>query len=958
MYRGKASALLLIDTDEKSSKDLSSIISSDFDVVKASPKDDILSILQDSEKGITAAAFSIDIALPLLKDIRTIPPLQNLPVIIISNDSDAAELAEKEDELLRLDVVDFLCRSYRLSRIRNIIKNVRKLSEANLLIDELERDELTGVLTRQAFLRKCDFIRSENPQKAFSVIACDFDNFKSSNTIYGEEKCNEFLAFVGTELKRMLPEAIIGRFGGDQFVILTHFKGEVDVKRINTIQTTILGTAPIPHQIAKIGVYGPIDFELPFIICCDRAFLAIREIKGIYNKNIAFYESGLQKQLLDEQHIIETMERGLDEEQFRIFYQPKHESISGGIAGAEALVRWEHPEYGFLSPNQFIPIFERNGFISKLDLYILTQVCKDIKRWQQNGLPIVPVSVNISRRDFLEPGCIDREIQIVDELEVDHSLLHMEVTESLYSDNTELIISQVKKFQDSGFLIEMDDFGAGYSSLGSLSSFPLNVIKLDISFVRNLKANEIVIENIIKMAHRMGLMTVAEGAESTEQFKTLKTLGCDFIQGFYFSKPLSAKNYESYLKKTSVSLGLPTMPTKAVGELSILNDTMLMAANEVAEAVPGGFFSYHADGNLELISFNRELLNIYECDTAEELRELCGNSFKGLVYEEDFERIQQSISEQITPEHDIDYVEYRIKTKKGKIKNIKDYGRFVKTEKYGDIFYVFVNDTTEEDERKEEIKETRNENRSKTIFMYNVAKEILEPMKNLISSTNYIRENLSDTELVNRKLDEAGKSEEHLLTFINNILEFAKIERGDITLKESATDISLAAKQSYDLLAEEAEKRGITLEYWSEFINPYIYQDVIHTTDVVMNIIHNAMKYTPAGGKVRFGIRQLPGKNDDECIVQFVCEDSGIGISKEFLPHIYDAFEKEDNQINKDNPSSGLGLNVAKILITLMKGTIEVTSEPGKGTTVKTSQPHRYAKKEDVTKETLLRENM
>ena len=948
-------SLLLVDTDSTSRKEFSSIVFSDFNVIIADKSDDILSLLQDETKNITVAAFSIDIAQSFLHEINNNTLFNKLPVIVLSDSN-----VELEDQILsKYDIIGFLAKPFSRARVRNLLNTAKKLADARKLIMELERDPLTGLLTRQAFLRKAEIVRKENPQKPYYVIACDFENFKNSNSIYGEEKCNEFLAFVGEKLKENLPETIVGRFGGDQFILFAELTHEVDLKRLRRIQRAILENAPIPHQIPKVGIYAPIDFDLPLLICCDRAFLSIKGIKGVYKKDVAFYEDSLQQQLLDEQRIIESMERGFEEEQFRIFYQPKHEAVTGAIAGAEALVRWDHPEYGFLSPGQFIPIFERNGFISKLDLYILTRVCMDIKYWQENGLPIVPVSVNISRRDFMEPGYVEREIQIIDSFGIDHSLLHMEVTESLYSDNTDLIISQVRKFQDAGFLIEMDDFGAGYSSLGALASFPLNVIKLDISFVRNIKANEIVIENVIKMAHRMGLMTVAEGAESVDQYKTLKSLGCDFIQGFYFSKPLSSKNYESYLKKASISAAadLPTMPIKAANEIDILSENMLLATTEIAESIPGGYFTYHADGNLELISFNRELMRIYGCETAEELRTLCGNSFKGLVYEEDFERIQKSITNQINVDNDMDYVEYRIKTKQGLIKKVKDFGRFVHTKKYGDIFYVFVNDLSEDERRDSEILDSKNANKAKTIFMYNMVQELIKPTTAIINAANEIRKNLDDKDFVLKNLDECAKHQESLLNYINRVMEYSKIERGDIKVNEIATDVSTAIQRTYELIGDEAEEKGIKLEYWMDVKNPYIYQDIFHSTDIVTNILHNALKYTPRGGTVKFGLRQVQSENPNECIIQFECKDNGIGISKQFLPRVFNAFETEDNEINRANPSSGLGLNVAQVLTDLLGGTIEIESEEGKGTRVLTTFRHRYAKKEDVVKEALLIDN-
>ena len=960
--------ILIIDTSVEYENQLLNIISPKYDVVKASSPEEAISLISDKEQNLASAIIDIRKAKDIVKKLRASIHTEKFP-ILISTDIDNSSL---EDELLDLNIMDFLKKPFSDRRVLNRLKTAVKLFEANRVIDELERDELTGLLTRKAFLRKTEQFIQNNREKNFCIVAFDFDNFKSSNSLYGVEKCNEFLAYSAKEMMKAMPEGISGRYGGDQFILFFEYKQQVNLDRLNNETKAILNSAPIPHQIVKMGIYAPIDCDLPLVICCDRAFLSISKIKGKYENNIAFFEDDLQTQLLNEQRITETMERGLEEAQFQIFYQPKHETITGHIAGAEALVRWNHPEYGFMSPNQFIPLFERNGFITKLDCFVLEQVCKDIKRWEQDGLPLVPISVNVSRRDFLEEGCIEKQYQIIDSYKVDHSLLHMEVTESLYSENTALIISQVKKTQEMGFMIEMDDFGAGYSSLGLLSTFPLNILKLDISFVRNIKMNEIVIENIIKMAHRMGLLTIAEGAESIEQFKILKTLGCDYIQGFFFSKPLSAREFEAYLKKSSViSCGNITLKTQ-LGKHTPLSEDMLMAANEVAEGIPGGFFSYHADGALELISFNRELIRMYDCSSAEEFREYVGNSFCGIVHPEDFNRVQKSIESQITETNNLDYVEYRIRTKKGTLKYVRDYGRFVKTKNYGDIFYVFLNDITLEQRakaeaeaelvRKIELQRTAdlasNASRAKNVFMDNVSQNILGTMQPMIDFTNIIKNNISDGETILENIHKIEKSEEYILSLVNDVCELVQMENGEIKLHEVPTDITDAVEKIYALVENEAKERGITIEYWSEIINPYIYQDVVHTTDVVMNILMNSIKFTQRGGKIRFGIKQTPGSTPNECNVSFICEDTGIGISKEFLPYICKSFAREDNLINNTIPSAGLGLSITKALLSLMNGTIEIQSECGKGTTVVTSQPHRYAKKEDVEKSTTLANNV
>ena len=966
----KKDKVLVVGHNPFDEKILTDILSPYVEVIISNAEDTIIEQLQDKDDVISTAIFNFEVAPELLKAIRMIPVLEDFPILV----STLHGSAQIENELLEYGVVDFLKQPFDARRVINRVKTCIKLFNANKIIFELERDELTGLFTRKAFLRRAEKVRAENPKKKFAVLAFDFDNFKSSNTLYGEAKCNEFLAYTAKRLKGLIPHSIVGRYGGDQYILFFAFDGDnVDVERIKYLTKSILDSAPIPHQIVKCGINSPISHELPFVVCCDRAFLAIQQIKGIYGKDIAFFENDLQKQLLDEQHISETMEAALENGEFKVYYQPKHETITGKIVGAEALVRWIHPEYGFMSPGQFIPLFEKNGFITKLDNFILEQVCKDIKRWKEKGYTFVPVSVNVSRRDFLEEGCIDKQIQIIDSYGIDHAYVHMEVTESLYSENTEIIISQLKKVQELGFMIEMDDFGSGYSSLGLLSSFPLNILKLDISFVRNFRENEIVIENIIKMAHRLGLLTVAEGAETNEQVATLKTLGCDFIQGFYFSKPLPIEEYEKYINDAKILNGGKKVQTADLEELEWhYSDNLLIAANEVAEAVPGGFFSYHADGELEIISFNKELMEMYGCKTAEEFREYTGNSFKGIVYPDDFDYVQKSINSQIKEDNDLDYVEYRIKAKDGTVKYIKDYGRFVKTKKYGDIFYVFVNDVTEEErwradatnkmiknmELEQTVHQVSVEKKAKDIFIENIIKDILTPVTAIIQKTEDIKANLTNPIIVNEKINEAKIAEEHLLGFLNNMKELSQIENDKLEIVEMATDISDAIEKISSLIKDAADKKRIKVETWQDIYNPYIYQDVIHTTDEVLNVLMNAVKYSPVGGKIKIGIRQRPGKNDNECSIEFVCEDNGIGVSKKFLPHICKPFAREDNKINKEIQSAGLGLHITQKLLELTGVSIEIVPKKGKGVIVKTIQTHRFCKKEDVEKETVLTQNV
>ncbi len=232
--------------------------------------------------------------------------------------------------------------------------------------------------------------------------------------------------------------------------------------------------------------------------------------------------------------------------------------------------------------------------------------------------------------------------------------------------------------------------------------------------------------------------------------------------------------------------------------------------------------------------------------------------------------------------------------------------------------------------------------------MYNVSQNILSTMQTMIGHTKELKEITADNPAAKLGIRKLERSQEHLLGFVTNVYELSQMENGDIKLHETPTDISNAVEKIYSLVEDEAKANGIELEYWSEISNPYIYQDLVHTTNVVLNILMNAIKYTPKGGKIRFGLKQTPGDYVHECYVSFICEDTGIGISPEFLPYICKNFAREDNEINCAISSAGLGLSIANSLLAIMNGTIDIKSEPGKGTTVTTRQPHRFADKEDV----------
>lgn len=273
-------------------------------------------------------------------------------------------------------------------------------------------------------------------------------------------------------------------------------------------------------------------------------------IKHRYGIPYAFYTEKLRKKA-DRIHEIEaaTPSAYLNQ-QFRVYYQPKHDSTTGRLIGAEAFVRWIHPRLGTVLPIEFIPIFEQTGFVTHVDAFVWQRTCTNLRCWQDQGLQTVPISVNFSRMDLLDPALRHCLTEAARHCHISPSSLYMEVTESIFSEDIEPVIDTLSYFREQGHLIELDDFGIGYSSLTALSELPIDSLKMDMSFVRqlNMPRKQKVFAACVGLAKNMGLRITAEGIESAEQLETVRRLGVDCVQGYYFSKPLPEDEFEAYLR--------------------------------------------------------------------------------------------------------------------------------------------------------------------------------------------------------------------------------------------------------------------------------------------------------------------------------------------------------------------------------------------------------------------------
>ncbi len=433
------------------------------------------------------------------------------------------------------------------NRVTDIHYNLRPFTQ----IECFNRDVLrmfSSDKNPKLYAERCARVIRENPDKEIAFIQFDVERFKLINETYGVEVGDELLQFFNDSLAIICTEKQpFCRLTADVYMIVTTFDNKVGLlKFINKIESMLCG-------------YHGMEYRLVFGVCIvedrtchtrrhgDNASLARQLIKGNALQNVGFFSSDMKTSLQKKKSIEDDMQKALLNNEFMMFLQPKHSISTGKIIGAEALARWKHPTRGMVSPAEFIPVFEENGFIIKLDTFIWEEACKRIRKWIDCGISPVPVSVNISREYVHTFDVTSMLLKLVEKHDIPISLLELEITESADSIGVEEI---VRKLKSSGFKMLMDDFGSGYSSLNMLKNTPFDVLKIDKSFLDEFMDTDRgrkIIEHTISMSQDIGLDIIAEGVETNEQAQFLSQCGCDAAQGFFYSKPIPADEFDKRL---------------------------------------------------------------------------------------------------------------------------------------------------------------------------------------------------------------------------------------------------------------------------------------------------------------------------------------------------------------------------------------------------------------------------
>lgn len=549
--------ILVVEDDKDSRQQLERILSLHYQVQTAKNGVEAWDILTSDYSEIVLVIT--DLYMPvmggnvLVERMKKEPLYQNIPIIITTESvsGDTAMIDSVGIRCLELGATDFVLRPYNPRIILNRVKSIMRLQESVALLKALETDPITGLLTKEFFFKRVEEYLKSHPEDDMVMWASDIIGLKVINEKYGIEMGDRVISCQAHDRHRYPGFVFGGRIEGDKFAALITAEALPKIREI-TKRHDMGIDFPIPNVVIKHGFYHiRKETTLRPQGMYDRALLALQKIKDNYGVYSFEYDDVLRKDLLRQRLVAENAETALKERQFMVYYQPKYDLHMGRTNGAEALIRWVHPELGFMNPGVFIPIFEQNGFIRKLDWYVWEEVCTTLEEWQKAGKKMVPVSVNVSRRDFEDEDLAKKVIDIVDRHGIEHSYFHIEVTESAYSDNPERITSIIRQFHESGFIIELDDFGAGYSSMTALSDLDLDIMKLDMSIIRkdDPGAERNVLELSMELARMMNLRTVAEGVETQGQAERVMSLGGDYIQGYYYSKPLPKSEFEAYLAK-------------------------------------------------------------------------------------------------------------------------------------------------------------------------------------------------------------------------------------------------------------------------------------------------------------------------------------------------------------------------------------------------------------------------
>ena len=549
----KPQLVLVVDDQEINRDALTVILEDEYETLEAENGQEALDIMRQYAEDLSIVL--LDLMMPVMNGFEVLERVQrdevlsHIPIIVLT--------AEKNAELraLQLGAADFITKPFDmheviLARVGRIIE----LSEGRKLISAAEHDRLTMLYSRNFFFEYANRIYQYHPELHMDAVALNIEQFHSINALHGRDFGNDVLRLLGNEIRSFLGETqgIASRFEADRFNIYCLHQPDYRAL-LDRFQQKANSISPNVNIHLRMGV-KPWRQDVEPVLLFDRARTACNMVRENYQNPLMIYDEDMRLREIRNRQLLNDLRPAIENRQLTVFYQPKYnvQCNPPRLSSAEALIRWNHPEQGMISPGVFVPLFEGNGLISLVDHYVWEEAARQVAEWKERLHFTLPVSVNLSRADLFDPNLISRLVHLIEDNRLDYQDIKLEVTESAYTDNAKRLLDVIRELRALGFQVEMDDFGSGYSSLNMLSDMPIDVLKMDMKFVRNIEKSETdfrLVKLILDIARYLNLNVVAEGVETVGQLSLLQDAGCDLVQGYYFSRPLPPEEFEKLIQR-------------------------------------------------------------------------------------------------------------------------------------------------------------------------------------------------------------------------------------------------------------------------------------------------------------------------------------------------------------------------------------------------------------------------
>lgn len=616
--------VMMVEDNRINRKILRKILTPEYEIIEAVDGLEAMALFQERYQELSAVI--LDLWLPglngeeFLRAVSQESRFNNIPILVATGEQDS----RLERQCLHLGAWDYITKPYDAEILRMRLKNIIGRKESVLMEriqDLVKRDSLTNIYNRGYFMEETQRMLSKYPDETFVFLRMDIKQFSLYNASFGKAAGDTLLIEIGNSIARDAksePKTTYGRMESDVFCICTPYH-EWPLK--NNLKKAAEGFASFSQGYRMEIIFGACVIPEGLVEIEEiytRATEAARYCKGRYDICYAFYGDALHQKRVKEQQILSDMVQAIEKKEFVVYLQPKYSLMHRTISGSEALVRWRHPRQGMISPGEFIPVFEKNGFIVRLDHYMWERVCQIIHRWLTKGYPVLPVSVNVSRISLYHPRIVEDLVALVEKYQIPIALLQLEITESAYMSNPEMMKSIIKQLRKRGFTILMDDFGSGYSSLNTLKDIDVDILKIDMAFlsrdIQNTKSEKI-LASITRMAGWLGMPVVVEGVETRERVEFLMSIGCGYVQGYYFARPMPVSDFEKTMNREGHQSGPSVTHTKTdVPELEMLWSTetemgLLLRSIPVPYAI-----LERAHGMVDTLRMNNAYLQVFGSD--------------------------------------------------------------------------------------------------------------------------------------------------------------------------------------------------------------------------------------------------------------------------------------------------------------------------------------------------------